>query len=76
MGLNHFPSGIRQDGDNETASAVEMHNFRDTPLELPPRRPMTETQRAWQFLHPVAWLFLLCIGGSDHFTRASDPPFE
>jgi hypothetical protein len=63
MGLNQLPSGIRQDGDDGTASAIEMHNFPDTPLVLPTQGPMTKTQRAWQFLHPVAWLLLLCIGG-------------
>jgi hypothetical protein len=40
-----------------------MHNLRDTPLDLPTCRPMTKTQRTWQFLYPVAWLCLLCVGG-------------
>lgn len=63
MGLNQFTSAVRQNDNDETASAVEMHNLRDTPLEVRTRPPMTTAQKAWQFIHPVAWIFLLCIGG-------------
>jgi hypothetical protein len=63
MGRKHVLSAIPQEIHDETASTIETEILRDTPLQLPSRRPTAMTQRRRQFLYPVACLFLLCIGG-------------
>ncbi|RDW56502.1 hypothetical protein BP5796_13143 [Coleophoma crateriformis] len=64
MNAKHEFSAVQQDGDDETATAVALRDLQDASVSRPtPRAPRTKAQWAWQFLHPAAWILLLCIGG-------------
>ncbi|KFY03631.1 hypothetical protein O988_01351 [Pseudogymnoascus sp. VKM F-3808] len=63
MGGTHISYTIPQDNYEDSKSPVELQNLRNVPSEPLPRRPITRAKRTWQYLHPVAWLLLLCIGG-------------
>ena len=63
MGMKHISYTIPQDSYEESTNTVESRNLRNVPSEIVPRRPIAKAIKLWQYLHPVAWLLLLCIGG-------------
>ncbi|KAE9366501.1 hypothetical protein N431DRAFT_445229 [Stipitochalara longipes BDJ] len=63
MGLRRVISAKLGGGHDAAASTHETQNLQDPTFELPIRSPMTRIRRWQQFLNPIAWLLLLCIGG-------------
>ncbi|MCJ1446152.1 MAG: hypothetical protein MMC23_006657 [Stictis urceolatum] len=62
--MNQKPgySALGPDGDN-AVDTVEMHNLGDRLLDSPTRQPLSKIRKTLRFLHPIAWLLLICIGG-------------
>ena len=63
MGGLNIKYSVPQESHDESTNTLNSRSLRDVPSQLLPRQPITKAKRIWLYLHPVAWLLLLCVGG-------------